>query len=733
MSDVYKTKSFNPNDRLVKMINQMQEQLNLVGNSLSIKLPRIAVVGNQSSGKTSVLERIMCMDLLPKGSGTVTKRPIIIEMYNTTRDQVTINVGGVDYTDEKEARSKIELLNKEEGEKHSENKFFITKKPLTVKIYSPNVLTITLIDLPGLIINPDKSIGQDDNLVKDIDELVRGFIDDSMCLILAVASLGGAADLTSSKAFNMARTVDPSGERTIGILTHLDMIGEGHDALDFLIGRSHKLARGYFGLVNRSQADITSGQDIQKPENDFLKSNKGSIYKKASVTNRMGVKNLIASLYDQFHEHIRKNFIVIRENVEKEISQLKKSEDFTENDDDENKEKEDTKNEDILHRIIQELAELSRKGVFGISHDDSLDSDRISEAVRLKDIFKTELPKSTPPSDTQLETLIKNSNGIHASIFPNTSVLRALVKEQHNFDRLFHYIEGVLTQTKQCLDNVLTNLCDNPKLQKYQRLHDHTLHLLKKQLESYRESCLMQLKIFIEMQICYLNIDHPDFDMVKAQEQALKMTRKSNRKPVKEAVDEALDEVEDNSKDSEKDDGVKNDDIKTVIKTISVGADTASVIAPSPITIGAAAVAKVVDGLATPISNIFGDKETKASVSSKVPKEINNMELNKNIVRNLAERYLDIIDKNVIDIVPKAIYYHIIINQYDFIRFELIKLLKDNVKALMSESQEVVQKRKSNRKQLKLLYGVLKIIDDYTISSPESDDNTTDSDNESFY
>lgn len=712
MSDVYKTKRFNPNDRLVKMINQMQEQLNLVGNSLSINLPRIAVVGNQSSGKTSVLERLMCMDLLPKGSGTVTKRPIIIEMYNTTNDQVTINVSGVDFTDEKEARAKIEQLNREEGETHGEDKkFFITKKPLTVKIYSPDVLTITLIDLPGLIINPDKSIGQDENLVKDIDDLVREFIDDSMCLILAVASLGGAADLTSSKAFNMARTVDPSGERTIGILTHLDMIGEGHDALDFLIGRSHRLARGYFGLVNRSQADIANGQDIQKPESVFLKSNKGSIYKKASVTNRMGIKNLLVSLSDQFHEHIRKNVIVIREDVENEIRQLKKSsaEDFAENIVAENK-------EDILHRIIQELAERSRKGVFGISHDDSLDSDRISEAVHLKDIFNTELAKSTPPSDTQLETLIKNADGINASVFANTSVLRALVKEQHNFDRLFHYIEGVLSQTKQCLDNVLTSLCANPKLQKFQSLHDQTLRILKKQLENYRESCLKQLKQFIEMQICYLNIDHPDFDMIKAQEQALKMTRKGTKEAVKE----------DDSKDSEKDDSA----IKTVTKTISAGAGAASVIAPSPATIGAAVASKVVDSLATPISSTSSDKETKASSSSKVPKEINNMELTKNIVRNLAERYLDIIDKNVRDMVPKAIYYHIIINQYDFIRFELIKLLKVNVQTLISESHEVIRKRESNRKQLELLSSVLKTIDDYTISGPELDD---DSDNELVY
>ena len=697
MSDGHKTKHFNPNDRLVKMINQMQEQLNLVGNSLTINLPRIAVVGNQSSGKTSVLERLMCMDLLPKGSGTITKRPIIIEMYNTTSDQVTINVGGVDYTDEKEARAKIEQLNKEEGEKekHGENKFFITKEPLTVKIFSQNVLTITLIDLPGLIINPDKSIGQDDNLVKDIDQLVCDSIKDSMCLILAVASLGGAADLASSKAFNMARTVDPNGERTIGILTHLDMISEGHDALDFLIGRNHKLARGYYGLVNRSQADIDSGQDIQKPERDFLNSSKGSIYKKASVTNRMGIKNLLASLSDQFHEHIRQNVIKIRENVENEIRQLKNSEDFTEDTVNENK-------EDVLHRIIQELEERSRKGVFGISHDDSLDSDHISEAVRLKDIFKTELAKSTPPSDTQLETLIKNADGIHASVFANTSVLRALIKAQRNFDRLFGYIKGVLDQTKQCLENVLTNLCDNPKLKKYQNLHYQTLHILKKQLENYRESCLTQLKKYIEMQICYLNIDHPDFDMLRAQEQALKRTRESDLH------------------DSEKADGV----VKILTKA---GADAASVIAPRATTAGIALASKVMDGLATPISS---DKEIKASCSSKVPKEINNMELTKNIVRNLAERYLDIIDKNVRDMVPKAIYYHIIINQYNFIRFELIKLLKVNVQTLICESHEVIRKRESNRKQLELLSGVLKTIDDYTISGSEPDVNTADSDNE---
>lgn len=66
------------------------------------------------------------------------------------------------------------------------------------------------------------------------------------------------ADLATSDALHLAREVDPAGDRTIGVLTKLDIMDPGTDARDILEGQAVKLKHGWIGVVNRGQADINS-------------------------------------------------------------------------------------------------------------------------------------------------------------------------------------------------------------------------------------------------------------------------------------------------------------------------------------------------------------------------------------------------------------------------------------------------------------------------------------------
>jgi GTPase SAR1 family protein len=70
-------------DQLIKVINKLQDAFAAVGVASPVDLPQIAVIGSQSSGKSSVLENIVGKDFLPRGSGIVTRRPLVLQLINS--------------------------------------------------------------------------------------------------------------------------------------------------------------------------------------------------------------------------------------------------------------------------------------------------------------------------------------------------------------------------------------------------------------------------------------------------------------------------------------------------------------------------------------------------------------------------------------------------------------------------------------------------------------------------
>lgn len=74
-------------EQLIPVINKLQDVFHSVGMLDTIDLPQIAVVGSQSSGKSSVLENIVGRDFLPRGSGIVTRRPLVLQLINVPKDQ----------------------------------------------------------------------------------------------------------------------------------------------------------------------------------------------------------------------------------------------------------------------------------------------------------------------------------------------------------------------------------------------------------------------------------------------------------------------------------------------------------------------------------------------------------------------------------------------------------------------------------------------------------------------
>lgn len=149
----------------------------------------------------------------------------------------------------------------------------ISPAPINLRIYSPNVLTLTLVDLPGLTKVP---VGdQPRDIEKQIKDMVLKQIQKPNAIILAVTAAN--TDLANSDGLKLAREVDPEGQRTIGVLTKVDLMDEGTDVVDILAGRIIPLRLGYVPVVNRGQRDIENKRAISfalENERNFFENHK---------------------------------------------------------------------------------------------------------------------------------------------------------------------------------------------------------------------------------------------------------------------------------------------------------------------------------------------------------------------------------------------------------------------------------------------------------------------------
>lgn len=239
---------------------------------------------------------------LPRGSGIVTRRPLVLQLINrpapaklqtngVTENELKdtldkqanvdewgefLHIPGQKFYDFNKIRDEIVR----ETEAKAGRNVGISSAPINLRIYSPNVLTLTLVDLPGLTKVP---VGdQPRDIEKQIREMVVKQIQKPNAIILAVTAAN--VDLANSDGLKLAREVDPEGQRTIGVLTKIDLMDTGTDVVDILAGRIIPLRLGYVPVVNRGQRDIENRKRIDlalKAEKEFFE-NHPSYRNKAS-------------------------------------------------------------------------------------------------------------------------------------------------------------------------------------------------------------------------------------------------------------------------------------------------------------------------------------------------------------------------------------------------------------------------------------------------------------------
>ena len=160
-------------------------------NRTDLEIPHMVVVGSQSSGKSSILNSILGMDILPTGTNMVTRCPIQLELIQSKTD-IKACFGSYDTTHGSwhnikdisikypnpsiEQRNDILNTIHEITQKNAGSNMNISFDPIHIRIYSPNIPNLSLTDLPGLTMVACTDKGQPKNIKEQIRSLIGKYI-----------------------------------------------------------------------------------------------------------------------------------------------------------------------------------------------------------------------------------------------------------------------------------------------------------------------------------------------------------------------------------------------------------------------------------------------------------------------------------------------------------------------------------------------------------------------------
>uniref|UniRef100_A0A3B4F7B1 Interferon-induced GTP-binding protein Mx n=1 Tax=Pundamilia nyererei TaxID=303518 RepID=A0A3B4F7B1_9CICH len=665
---------------LIPLINKLQDAFSSIGQTCNLDLPQIAVVGGQSAGKSSVLENFVGRDFLPRGSGIVTRRPLILQLVNSKAEYAEfLHCKGRKFVDFDEVRQEIEA----ETDRLTGSNKGISPIPINLRVYSPNVLNLTLIDLPGMTKVPVGDQPQD--IEHQIRDMLLQFITKESCLILAVTPAN--TDLANSDALKIAKEVDPQGLRTIGVITKLDLMDEGTDARDILENKLLPLRRGYIGVVNRSQKDIDGKKDIRAAlaaERKFFLSHPAYRH----IAERMGTPHLQKSLNQQLTNHIRDTLPGLRSKLQSQLLSLEKEVEEYKNfrpDDPARKTK-------ALLQMVQQFGVDFEKCIEGSG--DQVDTSNLSGGAKINRIFHERFPFELVKMEfdekelrKEISYAIKNIHGVRTGLFTPDLAFEAIVKKQiiklkePCLKCIDLVIQELINTVRQCTNKVIRRgwLTINISIMKGGS-KEYWFVLTAESLSWYKDEEEKEKKYMLPLDNLKLRDLEKSF-MSSKQVFAIFNTEQRNVYKDLRQIELACDTQEDvdSWKASFLRAGVYPEKDQTENEDAMNSSDTVSM-----------------------------DPQLERQVET---------------IRNLVDSYISIVNKSIRDLMPKTIMHLMINSAKDFIHSELLAYLYSagDQGSLMEESAEQAQRRDEMLRMYHALKEALVLIGDIsttTISTP---------------
>ncbi|KAM9472096.1 dynamin-2 isoform 17-T17 [Salvelinus alpinus] len=730
---------------LIPLINKLQDAFSSIGQSCNLDLPQIAVVGGQSAGKSSVLENFVGRDFLPRGSGIVTRRPLILQLcFNKAEYAEFLHCKGRKFVDFEEVRAEIEA----ETDRITGSNKGISPIPINLRVYSPNVLNLTLIDLPGMT---KVAVGdQPLDIEHQIRDMLLQFITKESCLILAVTPAN--QDLANSDALKIAKEVDPQGLRTIGVITKLDLMDEGTDAKDILENKLLPLRRGYIGVVNRSQKDIDGRKDIRAAlaaERKFFLSHPGYRH----MAERMGTPHLQKQLNQQLTNHIRDTLPGLRSKLQSQVLSLEKEVEEYKN----FRPDDPTRKTKALLQMVQQFGVDFEKRIEGSG--DQVDTAELSGGAKINRIFHERFPFELvkivfdeKELRREISHAIKNVHGVRTGLFTPDLAFEAIVKKQ---------IIKLKEPCIKCIDLVIQELintvrqCTN-KLGSYPRLREETERIVTTYVREREGKTKDQVMLLIDIELSYINTNHEDFiGFANAQQRNTHQNKKRaipnqvirkgwltiNISIMKggskeywfiltaESLSWYKDEEEKEKKYMLPLDNLKLRDVeKGFMSTKHVfgvfNTESRNVYKDLRQIELACGTQEDVDSWKASFlrAGVYPEKD-QVDTEDTAPSETFSMDpqLERQVetIRNLVDSYIGIVNKSIRDLMPKTIMHLMINSAKDFIHSELLAYLysSGDQNSLMEESADQAQRRDEMLRMYHALKEALHIIGDITTTT----------------
>ncbi|XP_047023422.1 dynamin-1-like protein isoform X7 [Helicoverpa zea] len=683
-------------EALIPVINKLQDVFNTVGAD-AIQLPQIVVLGTQSSGKSSVIESLVGRSFLPRGPGIVTRRPLVLQLVYSPKDskehrsaeEGTVNLEEWGkflhtkdkiYSDFDQMRQEIER----ETDRMAGSNKGICPEPISLKIFSTRVVNLTLVDLPGITKVP---IGdQPEDIENQIRNLIIKYISNPNSIILAVTAAN--TDMATSEAIKMSKEVDPDGRRTLAVVTKLDLMDAGTDAIDILCGRVIPVKLGIIGVVNRSQQDIIDKKSI----GDALKDEATYLQRKyPTIATRNGTPHLAKTLNRLLMHHIRDCLPELKVRVNVMISQFQSllnsyGEDVSD------------KSQTLL-QIITKFASAYCSTIEGTARN--IETTELCGGARICYIFHETFGRTLDSihplvglTRMDILTAIRNATGPRPALFVPEVSFELLVKRQIRRleDPSLRCVELVHEEMQRIVQHCGTEV--QQEMLRFPRLHQRIVDVVTQLLRTRLPATNAMVENLVQIELAYINTKHPDFHREAALVSGLLK-----------------------STDSLMDDHSPVYRQKTPRPTSSphVPAITDGQENRSPTSNNS-------ESPATPQMN--GTPENKVltpqkpvnllpEVPSQTSRKLSDREQHDcDVIERLIKSYFYIVRKSIQDSVPKAVMHFLVNYVKDNLQSELVTHLykSDQAESMLNESEHIAQRRKEAADMLKALQRAGQII-----------------------
>ncbi len=684
-------------DQLIKVVNKLQDAFAAVNVANPVDLPQIVVIGSQSSGKSSVLESLVQRDFLPRGTGIVTRCPLILMLINRPsaspaappKDAEELSPApsadsalpddewgeflhkpGVKFRRIEDIRAEIVS----ETDRKTGSSMHVSREPITLRYYSPHVLTLTLVDLPGLTKVP---VGDQP---KDIERQLRTmsveFISKANSIILAVSPAN--ADLATSDGIQLAREVDPEGVRTLGVLTKVDLMDKGTDVVRVLRNEFLPLRMGYVPVVNRGQRDIEGRKSVRaalEAEQEFFSSHPAY----ASNASFCGSRHLAQRLHKLLLLHIRSTLPDIKARIAQSLAKYRTEMsvlgDIAEG----------TKGNTLLTIITEFTADYQR---FLDGQANEMSTAELSGGARIAfvfhEIFASAVAAMDPFDQTKeadIRTLLYNSSGSSPSLFVPTSAFELLVKQQ------IRRLEDPALKCVQMIFNelvlILGQLLQKPVFKRFPQLRERFYTTALAFFRRGMEPTLRLVSQIVAAEACYINTAHPDF-VSGHRAMAMVYDKLQIGKPGPSGRDE------------------KGSGDKASAKSAPPLPDKPAIERTYNLDEPQSVFGSFFKKASRPKPGVLEPPPSVLKASGSVSeREFTDIEA----IKLLITSYYSIVKETVIDMVPKAIMLNLVHYTRDEMQKGLLgELYKEELlEDLLQESPEVVQRRRECRKMIEAL------------------------------